>query len=70
MASNRPPADIYTTSYCNHGHCVRTGKPVRHGCYILPPQALQLERAGATEAAIDVIAASKPLRPHSGVRNP
>lgn len=70
MASNRPPADIYTTTYCNQGHCMRTGKPVRHGCYILPPKALALERDGHYEAAIDVLHAAKPLRPHSGVRHP
>lgn len=70
MACNRPEADVYVTSYCNHPHCARTGKPVRHGCYILPPHAIALERAGVVDAAIDVIAASKPLRPHSGVRQP
>lgn len=67
---SRPEPDVYVTTYCNHPHCCRTGKPVRHGCYILPPQALQLERSGAVEAAIDVIQQSKPLRPHSGVRHP
>lgn len=66
----RPPADVYCTSYCNHGHDMRTGKPVRHACYILPPRALELERDGFIDDAIDVLRAARPLRPHSGVRNP
>lgn len=62
--------DVYVTTYCNFAHCCRTGKPVRHGCYILPPIALKLERDGAIDQAIEAIQQAKPLRPHSGVRNP
>lgn len=64
----RPMADTYCTSYCNHGHDVATGKPVGHACYVLPPRALQLEREGNIEAAIEAIQAAKPLRPHRGMR--
>lgn len=63
-------ADTYCTSYCNHGHDMRTGKPVAHACYVLPPRALELERDGHTDQAIEVLQAAKPLRPHSGMRQP
>lgn len=54
--------DVWCTSYCNRGHRLHDGKPVEHECYILPPKALELERAGDTRAAIDAIEAAKPLR--------
>jgi hypothetical protein len=36
----------YCTSFCNHGHNVKTGRPVGHECYILDPKKLQAEAAG------------------------
>jgi hypothetical protein len=46
---------IYCTSFCNHGHVIETGRPVNHECYILPPAALREERAGNTDAAIEIL---------------
>lgn len=59
---------IYCTSYCNHGHIVETGQPVGHECYVLPPEAIEAERAGDFELAGRIILAAKPLRVHRGVR--
>jgi hypothetical protein len=53
---------IYCTSYCNQGHRMSDGKPVEHECFILPPKALRLERAGDYDGAINAIQAAKPLR--------
>jgi hypothetical protein len=39
------------SSYCNFGHDVKTGRPVGHECYILPPAALKAERAGDEDKA-------------------
>ena len=46
---------IYCTSYCNHGHRLSDGWPVGHGCYVIPPKALELERAGDTDGALAVL---------------
>lgn len=66
----------YCTSFCNHQHRIRDGKPVAHECYIIPPVALTHEMNGATEAAIAAIQAGKKyrvwgelsLKSHSGTR--
>jgi hypothetical protein len=54
--------DGYCTSYCNKGHRLSDGKPIAHECYILPPSALEAERAGDVEKAVELIQAAKPLR--------
>lgn len=45
---------IYCTTYCNHGHYVKTGKPVNHECYTLPPKGLRLESEGKYDEALEV----------------
>jgi len=60
--------DIYCSSFCNHGHSVKSGKPLDHECYVLPPEAIAFEREGEYEKAIEAISAAKPLRTHSGTR--
>jgi hypothetical protein len=57
----------YLTTYCNHGHELKTGRPVNHECYILPPAALAAEIAGDIPRAIELLNAAKPLRIHRGV---
>lgn len=47
--------DVFCTSYCNHGHDLRTGKPVGHECYVLSPNALRVERNGDVDAAIELL---------------
>ncbi len=49
----------YCTSYCNGYHRLSDGKPVGHQCYILPPEALRLEREGKVEEAIKLLRAAK-----------
>ncbi len=47
-----PSSDIFCTSFCNHAHRLSNGHPVNHECYILKPNALQLERSGKVDEAI------------------
>lgn len=60
--------NTYCTTYCNHGHRLSDGKPVDHECHVLPPKALQAERDGDYEQAINLIQEAKPLKAHRGVR--
>ena len=60
---------VYCTTYCNHGHRTSDGKPVGHECHVLPPKAIQAEREGDYEHAIELIQAAKPLRVHRGVKS-
>lgn len=59
---------IYCTSYCNKGHIVEDGRPVKHECYVLPAAALKAEMSGDFRSAQGAIEAAKPLRLHKGVR--
>ena len=61
-------ADIYLSSYCNHGHDLATGKPVNHECVILPVDALLAERDGDFETANEIIFDARPLKTHRGVK--
>jgi len=54
--------NIYCTSYCNKGHDMKTGRPVDHECYILPPKALKAEYDGDISTAIELIEQAKPLK--------
>ena len=60
---------VYCTSYCNHGHDVKTGNPVDHECHVIPPKALEAEMAGDVDKALEIIRGLKPLRPHRGMRS-
>ena len=63
------PSDnqIYATSFCNFGHNLKTGRPVAHECYILPPTMLAAERAGDTDRA-NTILANTDFKRHGMVR--
>lgn len=50
---------LYLTTYCNFGHCTKTGKPVDHECRNIPPAALQAEREGDFEKAIEIMNGKK-----------
>jgi hypothetical protein len=58
----------YVTTYCNKPHSEISGKPIGHECYVLPVEAIRLERAGDYDGAIASIAAAKPLSAHKGIR--
>jgi hypothetical protein len=45
----------YVTTFCNFAHNLKTGRPIGHECYILPPKALAQERSGHIAAAICTI---------------
>lgn len=69
MAARKAPPEMgYVTTYCNKPHSEISGKPIGHECYVLPVEAIRLERAGDYDGAIAVIAAAKPLSVHKGVR--
>jgi len=59
----------YVTTYCNQAHCLRTGKPVGHWCYVLPPKALELERQGKCTEAIELLQSTANARSeHKGLK--
>lgn len=51
---NKAPK-IYCSTYCNSGHDLKTGKPVDHECRVIPPEALEAEREGRFEDAVEVM---------------
>lgn len=61
--------DIYCSSYCNHGHDKKDGKPVGHECIIIPPRSLLAESLGDYKLAIYVLQTSR-RRVHKGKRAP
>jgi hypothetical protein len=50
---------IFCTSFCNHGHDLKTGRPIDHECYVLNPKALQAERGGDTELAVKLLSGKR-----------
>lgn len=52
MKNTSARTKVYCTSYCNKGHRVKDGTPVRHECGIIPPAALRAEMADDFELAI------------------
>lgn len=61
--------DIYCSSYCNHGHDKKDGKPVGHECVIIPPRSLLAESLGNYELAILILQTTR-RRVHKGKRVP
>jgi hypothetical protein len=61
--------DVYATTYCNHGHRVRDGKPIAHECYVLPPDALRAEYVGQYATATELLQAAKPMKTHRGLKS-
>jgi hypothetical protein len=37
----------YTTTFCNADHRLEDGRPIGHGCYVIPPKLLKLERGSS-----------------------
>lgn len=60
---------VYCTTYCNKGHDTQDGKPVGHVCYVLPPKAIEAERADNISLALALIEQAQPLPMHQGKRN-
>jgi hypothetical protein len=40
--------DFYVTTFCNFAHDLKTGRPISHECYIIPPKLLKLEMEADT----------------------
>jgi hypothetical protein len=34
---------FYVTTFCNFAHSLKTGRPIDHECYIIPPKLLKME---------------------------
>jgi hypothetical protein len=52
---------FYVTSFCNFAHSLKTGRPIGHECYILPPKGLQAERDGRIDDAIELFQKKGPI---------
>ena len=66
-------SEHYITTFCNFAHEVRTGRPIGHTCYLLPPTALAAEKAGDFDKANDILhtttlQATNARRTHRGRR--
>lgn len=48
-------AELYVTTFCNFAHNVKTGRPIAHECYILPPDMLRAERSGQYALACRIL---------------
>jgi hypothetical protein len=59
---------LYVTTYCNFAHRLSDGKPVRHECRIIPPKALEAERAGDINKAIEIMRAAPVRMMRRGVK--
>lgn len=46
---------FYASTYCNCGHYVKTGRPYKHECKVIPPAALRLERDGDFDGAVALL---------------
>jgi hypothetical protein len=46
---------FYVTTFCNFAHSLRTGRPIGHECHILPVAALEAERNGDMDTAIEIL---------------
>jgi len=57
---------IYLTSFCNQGHRLSDGKPINHECHVLNPTALQAERGGDVELALEL--GMQTGRTHKGLK--
>lgn len=43
----------WVTTFCNHPHRMRDGRPVNHECYHIPPRLLELERDAMSSKGTD-----------------
>lgn len=34
---------FYVTTFCNFAHNLKTGRPIKHECFIIPPKLLKIE---------------------------
>jgi len=48
--------NTYVTSFCNFPHVLKTGRPIDHECYILPPAMLEAERNDNHALANEILA--------------
>jgi hypothetical protein len=64
--------NVFVTSFCNFPHSLKTGRPIGHECYVLPPRALAAEQRGDFELANQILASSsfRDRRPVKGKRMP
>lgn len=53
---------MYMTTFCNHAHDVRTGRPIDHECYYLNTKALQAEMDGDYDLANKIGIVKEPRR--------
>lgn len=54
-----PPSGFYVSTYCNHAHSLKTGRPLHHECRHIKPAALRLEMYDCFAEAIEILQATK-----------
>ncbi len=60
--------ETYCTTFCNKLHRLVDGKPVDHECFVLPTEALKLEKEGNVSSALAILNRWNKRRIHRGVR--
>ena len=50
---------VYVSTYCNFAHDLKTGRPRRHQCIVIPPAALRAERDGDSDRANEIMQARR-----------
>ncbi len=51
--------DFYVSTYCNFAHSLVDGEPIDHECRVIPPEALEAERDGDFERAIEIMSGTE-----------
>ncbi len=49
--------EVWCSTFCNRGHRMRSGHPIKHECRIIPPSALRAERDGDDDKATKIMRA-------------
>lgn len=50
--------EVWCSTFCNCGHWMRTGRPIKHHCRILPPSSMRAERDGDPAKAARIMRAT------------
>ena len=51
--------NFYVSTYCNFAHSLDDGEPIDHECIHIPVEALEAERNGDFDRAIEILKENK-----------
>jgi hypothetical protein len=59
---------FYVSTYCNHAHRKKDGKPMQHECRIIPPAALRAEQGEDYDLATTILGETRPVIMRHGIK--